>query len=106
MFWWKGSGTRSAAPRTSSKHLGVGERLVALALGDDYLNDHEDTNSSIKSKRWLREPATPRQLEVLGLPSFDTATTKYQAACMLGFRMNKKGILHIVRSTDNERAAA
>lgn len=96
MFYWKGLWHAIGGDQNTIKHLGVGERLVALALGDDFLNNHEDTNSSHKAKRWLREPATPRQLEVLGLPSYDTATTKYQATCMLGFRMHKRAIKNLV----------
>lgn len=96
MFFWKGFWHAIGGTKDTIKHLGVGERLVALALGDDFLNAHEDTNSSHKAKRWMKEPATPRQLEVLGLPSFDTSTTKYQATCMLGFRMNKRAIKSLV----------
>jgi len=105
LFWWDGLWHAVGGTKSEIKHLGVGDRLIALALGDDYLNEHEDTNSSIKTKRWLREPATPRQLEVLGLPMYDTATTKYMATCMLGFRMNKKAIQQIVMGQSAKAAA-
>lgn len=97
LFWWEGLWHAVGGTKTEMKHLGVGERLVALALGDDYLNEHEDSKSSFKTKRWLKEPATARQLEVLGLPALDMSTTKYQATCMLGFRMNKRSIQHLVK---------
>jgi hypothetical protein len=106
MFFWKGLWHAVGGTADGIRHLGVGDRLVALALGDDFLNDHEDTNSANKSKRWLREPATPRQLEVLGLPPYDTSVTKYHATCMFGFRKNKRAIMHIVNSAENARAAA
>jgi DNA repair protein RadD len=106
MFWWHGMWHAVGGTKDEMKHLGVGDRLVALALGDDYLNEHEDTNSTFKTKRWLREPATPRQLEVLGLPMHDTATTKYKATCMLGFRMHKRGIFNIINSHHQEAEAA
>lgn len=106
MFYWKGLWHAVGGTRDSLKHLGVGERLVALALGDDFLNDHEDTNSSFKAKRWLREPATEKQLHRLGLAPFDTSVTKYQAGCMLTFRMNKRNIMNLVMDSDNAREAA
>jgi hypothetical protein len=96
LFWWNHMWHAIGGTKDEMRHLGVGDRMVALALGDDYLNEHEDTNSAHKSKRWLKEAATGKQLSVLGLPEYDTSVTKYQAACMLGFRMNKRAIQHLV----------
>jgi hypothetical protein len=42
--------------------LSAGERLVVLAAADNWLNAHETDESARKSRRWLREPPTERQL--------------------------------------------
>lgn len=82
--------------KDSLKHIGLGERLVALALGDDFLNEHEDGNSAHKTKRWLREPATEKQLQALGLLHEVSPVSKYQAMCRLSFKFNRRAIQNLV----------
>lgn len=98
LFFWEGLWHAVGGTKDEMRHLGVGERLVALAMGDDYLNEHEDNNSAHKSKRWLKEPATVKQLQALGLPEHDVSVSKYQGMCMLGFRKNKRAIRGLVQS--------
>lgn len=98
LFFWEGLWHAVGGTKDEMRHLGVGERLVALAMGDDYLNEHEDNNSAHKSKRWLKEPATVKQLQALGLPEHDVSVSKYQGMCMLGFRKNKRAIRGLVKS--------
>lgn len=104
LFWWKGLWHAVGGNKDEMRHLGVGDRLVALALGDDYLNLQEDSNSAHKTKRWLREPATEKQLRALGMDGTDFATTKYQAMCKLGFIRSKRGIQNLVKSYAQEAA--
>jgi DNA repair protein RadD len=106
LFWWGGVWHAIGGTQDEMRHLGVSDRLVALAIADDYLNSHEDESSAHKAKRWLREPATQRQLQVLGLPPTDISTTKYQATCMLCFRVNKRGIYGLVTEQHEEMKAA
>jgi len=77
--------------------LAVGERTVCLAAADDWLNDHETSDSAHKSNKWLNQPATYKQLRYL--PSHlknDHGLTRYQASALLTFQFNKKNIRNLV----------
>jgi DNA repair protein RadD len=105
LFWWQGIWHALGGTKTDFRHLGVGERIVALALGDDYLNEHEDGKAAHKAKRWLREPATPGQLAMLGMSPLDLSLSKYQASCRITFKLNKRGIMAQVLSYAQEKAS-
>jgi hypothetical protein len=65
--------------------LSIGERLIALAAADDWLNEHETDESAHKSRRWLREPPTERQLAYLQPERrSDYSLTRYHASALLG----------------------
>lgn len=81
--------------------LAVGTRVQALAAADDFLRETETSNASIKSKRWLKDPATIRQIELLQRTGFETSgmdfsLSKYAANCHLNFRWNRAGIRNAV----------
>lgn len=105
LFWWNGVWHAVGGTKSEVKHLGVGERIVALALGDDYLNDREGDNGAHKTKRWLKQPATEKQLAALGLMPMDASVSKYNAMCRLSFKFNKHAIQTIVRDYAQQRAA-
>lgn len=105
LFWWNGLWHAIGADKNRMRHLGVGERIVALALGDDFLNEHEDSNSAHKAKRWLRDPASPAQLQMLGLPPHDVSMSKYTASCHITFKRFKSAIQNLVLTYEKERAA-
>jgi hypothetical protein len=75
----------------------MGERLVALAAADDWLNTHETDENAHKSRRWLREPPTERQLTHLP-PSLraDLGMTRYHASALLTFKFNRHEIRRLV----------
>ncbi len=81
--------------------LTIGERLVALAAADDWLNTHETDESAHKSRLWLREPPTDRQLAHLP-PSAraDLGMTRYQASALLTFKFNRNAIRSLVLSAE------
>lgn len=81
--------------------LAVGERLVCLAAADDWLNTHETDESAHKSKAWLRQPPTEKQL--LHLPPdhrADLALTRYQASALLTFQFNRHSIRSLVMAAE------
>ena len=42
----------------------MGERAICLAQADDWLNTHETDESAFKTKGWLKQAATEKQLQI------------------------------------------
>lgn len=78
--------------------LAVSGRLQAMAMADDFLRSYETEAASKKSRRWLDEPATDKQLAILNQFGYDVQTdilggsnfTKYSAACHASFQFNRR----------------
>lgn len=91
------------------------DKVMALAKGDDFLRDHGDKSAAKKSKRWLSEPLSDKQADLLGvarhnpgifggrdyliprhggIPAAPVGITKnrYQACCELTWKFNEKAI--------------
>ena len=76
------------------KVLAVGGSAQATAAADDFLREIEDGSAAKKTKRWLDQRATGKQIEHLNKQGIevgfmDFSWTKYKAACMLSFMWNK-----------------
>jgi DNA repair protein RadD len=74
-----------------------GRKPQCLSMADDFLRLHEDGDAAAKTKRWLRDPATEKQWELLQRTGyrkdkFGMEFTKYSANCHLGFRWNQREI--------------
>ncbi|PWG16086.1 DEAD/DEAH box helicase [Salibaculum griseiflavum] len=102
--WYAIGGAKSARPRL----LGVGERAVCLAQADDWLNTHESDESSFKTKSWLRQPPTDKQLKYLPPECrHDFGLTRYRASALMTFGFNKRAIQAAVNAVAGpERRAA
>lgn len=75
------------------KLLHVGEKMMCLSVADDWMREHGDRDAAAKSKRWLHQPATDKQLQHLGVnPLQAVGMTRYQAACHLTWRFNERGV--------------
>ncbi|WP_027443838.1 DEAD/DEAH box helicase [Erythrobacter cryptus] len=87
--------------------LAVGERTVCLAAADDWLNAHESDESAHKTRRWLNQPPTERQLAFLP-PEYrqDYGLTRYQASALLAFRFNREAIRALVFGAAGQADAA
>lgn len=87
--------------------LAVGERTVCMAKADDWLNDHESEDSAHKTRRWLNESPTPKQLQYLP-PELkaDFGLTRYQASALLSFRFNRNAIVRLVNAANDSHAHA
>lgn len=94
-LWYAIGGTRGAQPQL----LGVGERSVCLAQADDWLNDHETDESAFKTRNWLTQPATEKQLQYLSPEARgDFGLTRYKASALMTFGFNKRAIRQLILS--------
>ena len=85
----------------------VGERAVCVAAADDWLNEHETDESAHKTRRWLDEPATQKQLAYLPAEHrLDFGLTRYRASALLTFRFNRRGIQDLVRAASEATPAS
>jgi DNA repair protein RadD len=84
------------------KRLGTGERVVALALGDDWMNERESEDAAHKTRRWLKLPATETQMQWLEgvVPSdplgLSGGISRYHASCLISFKFAKEKIKRLV----------
>lgn len=88
--------------------LAIGERTVCMAKADDWLNGNESADSAHKTRRWLNEPPTQKQLQYLPQAMrTDFGMTRYQASALLSFQFNKSSIQRLVMAAnDSYRMAA
>ena len=102
---WHALGGAKGQP---ARLLGVGARTVCLAAADDWLNENETDESAHKSKAWLNQPATEKQLRYLSEPHRrDYGLTRYTASALLTFQFNKQSIRRLVMgAADETRRAA
>lgn len=77
--------------------LAVTSRLQAMAAADDFMRAREDGKAATKAKRWLDDPASEKQLQVLARYGYDVQDdflgnsnySKYSAACHSTFLFNR-----------------
>lgn len=93
------------AKGNTTQLLAVGERTVCMAKADDWLNEHESEDSAHKTRRWLNESPTPKQLQYLP-PELraDFGLTRYQASALLSFRFNRNAIVRLVNAANDAHA--
>ena len=91
----------------SLHHLAnAADRFIALSQADDYLRAHGDADASNKSKRWLSQPASSRQLQLLGMDTMSGfGMTKYGASCHLDWKFNEKAIRRVLEASGQRMAA-
>lgn len=69
------------------------ERVLAVQSADDFLLEHGDRSGARKSKQWMKQQPTPKQMEMLGLPRSQAfMVNKYEASCLLEFKFNSAAI--------------
>jgi hypothetical protein len=69
-----------------------------MSAADDFLRNYETSAAAKKTKRWLAEPATLKQVELLNKfgyqlqPDFMgvSGVTKYAASCLTNFFFNQR----------------
>ncbi len=79
-----------------AKLLMKGERIQCFAAADDWLNQYETNDTAHRSRSWLNEEPTTRQLEVLpNKYRLNFHMTRYWASALIGFNKNKSAIMAI-----------
>ena len=79
------------------KIIAKGSKQICLAKADDFLNEYETYENAYKSKKWLNEPASVKQLNLLPqVYRTDFGITKYKAANLLKFHFNKTAIKNLL----------
>ena len=95
--WYSVGGQEKNKP----KILTVGERVVCLASADDWLNENETEETAHKTRSWLGELPTEKQISVLPKESkLDFNLTRYQASAHITFQSNKSEILNLIKPKD------
>lgn len=74
------------------RHLGTTNRLGAIATADDWMREHETDRNAKKSARWLSEPATIKQLQILAGFGGVGIMSKIEAAAYITFHYNRSQI--------------
>lgn len=73
---------------------GGDNKLAAMSSADDFLRAHGDRDACQKTKRWLNEPATDKQLKFLDLGGkMVFGMTKYLASCLMTWKFNETKIM-------------
>ncbi len=96
--WYAVGGGKDLQPHL----LAIGERTVCMAKADDWLNGNESADSAHKTRRWLNEPPTQKQLQYLPQAMrADFGMTRYQASALLSFQFNKSQIHRLVMAAND-----
>ncbi|MFA5161533.1 MAG: DEAD/DEAH box helicase [Elusimicrobiales bacterium] len=83
--------------KSPAKLLCVGERTACLASADDWLRLNETENTAHKSRRWLHQPPTEKQISHLPQDCKTFPQTRYEAACLLSHKFNRQSIQQVLR---------
>lgn len=81
------------------KLLAAGERIVCFAAADDWINLFETESAAHKTKNWLHQPATEKQLRHLP-PEYrnDYSLTRYKASALMTMRFNNTAIRQVIEN--------
>ena len=76
--------------------LAIGDKAQAMAAADDFMRMNENNDSAKKSRSWMREAASMKQIQLLERlgwnAKMDFNLQKYQGACLINFLIHKKSI--------------
>lgn len=72
--------------------LTIANRVGAIASADDFMRQNEKSSSAKKAAIWMREPASEKQMQLLGRFGFPGEYTKIEAAAFLTFGFNRAAI--------------
>lgn len=76
--------------------LTIANRVGAIASADDFMRCNEKSTSAKKAALWMREPASEKQMQLLGRFGYQGQYTKIEAAAFLTFWFNRPAIERVM----------
>ncbi len=76
--------------------LTIANRIGAISSADDFMRCNEKSASAKKAAIWMREPASEKQMQLLGRLGFPGQYTKIEAAAFLTFGFNRVSIERVL----------
>ena len=93
--WYSLGGRKDEKP----KILTIGQYINCLAAADDWLNQNEDEEAAHKTRNWLLEEPTEKQISVLPKKlKLDFNLTRYEASSHITFQLNKEKIKSLIET--------
>lgn len=91
------------AEQVGIKHVANSDdRFVAMAAADDFLREYGDRDAARKTKRWLSEPPSDKQINLLQIDRMSAlGMTKYEATCLLQWKFSERAIRSILEARGN-----
>lgn len=74
------------------KHLGITNRLGAVSMADDWMRQLETATNAKKAARWMKQPASQKQVSMLSKFGPVGLLSKIEAAAYLTFNFNQARI--------------
>jgi superfamily II DNA or RNA helicase len=77
------------------------EKITALSSADDFLREYGDADAAKKTKRWLFEPASTKQLAYMP-EGMVFGITKYYASCQMTWNFNETFIQNVIEKQNSK----
>jgi hypothetical protein len=77
------------------------EKITALSSADDFLREYGDAEAAKKTKRWLFEPASTKQLAYMP-EGMVFGITKYYASCQMTWNFNETFIQNVIEKQNSK----
>lgn len=81
--------------------------LIALQSADDFMRCKSNKTDAKRVAKWIYEPPTPKQLEILCEgpfnPAMSISMSKYRASCGIQFKFYSKQIQSVIKAYSNAK---
>jgi len=80
-------------------YLSHGDKMQCLARANDFINEHETEDAAHKSGKWLRQPPSEKQLQILhNFSDIENSSglSRYGASCTIQYKFNQHKIIRAV----------
>ena len=76
--------------------LTIANRVGAVASADDFMRTHEKSANAKKAARWMHDPASEKQMQLLARLGYAGQFSKIEAAAHLTFQFNRRSIENVL----------